>query len=154
MYDVMEAVRSDVDEWETQILTQLKDIPIYELSRATGIDQGNLTLYLSGKRRPIEENIKKIKQGLLMTRGCDEWVDKILPRLKKMPTREAARIQAQCLKHEVFLPIWHTHLVERRDERQDYAPRLPFLMKHKTTDMILGRQRSRADCDYMFSFYK
>jgi hypothetical protein len=67
-------------------------MPVYELSRVTGIDQGNLTLYLSGKRRPNEENIEKIRQGLLKVSGQDEWVDKILPHLKKMPTREATRI--------------------------------------------------------------
>ncbi len=52
------------DEWETQILPRLKEIPIYELSKLTGIDQGNLTLYLTGKCRPKDENIEKIRQGL------------------------------------------------------------------------------------------
>jgi len=80
------------DDWETQLLPRLKEIPVYELSRVTGIDQGNLTLYLSGKRRPNDENMEKIRQGLLKVSGGDEWVDKILPRLKKMPTREAARV--------------------------------------------------------------
>jgi hypothetical protein len=47
---------------------------------------------MSGKRRPNEENIEKIRQGLLKASGCDEWVDKILPHLKKMPTHEASRI--------------------------------------------------------------
>jgi len=80
------------DAWETQILPHLKEIPTYELSRLTGIDQGNLALYLSGKCRPKDENIEKIRQGLLQMNGYDEWVDKILPRLKKMPTREAVRL--------------------------------------------------------------
>lgn len=88
----MVAVRSDMDDWETQILPRLKEIPIYELSKLTGIDQGNLTLYLSGKCRPNDKNMEKIRQGLLKVSGCDDWVDEILPRLKKMPTREAARL--------------------------------------------------------------
>lgn len=110
-YDVMVAVRSDMDDWETQILPRLKEIPIYELSRVTGIDQGNLTLYLSGTHRPNEENIKKIKEGLLRLNGYDEWVGKILPRLKKMPTREAARItglsyrEIQLLKSGTHYPL-------------------------------------------------
>ena len=70
----------------------MKETAIYELSWVTGIDQGDHTLYLRGKRKPNEENIEKIRQGLLNVSGWDEWVDKILPRLKKMPTREAARI--------------------------------------------------------------
>jgi hypothetical protein len=81
-----------LDEWETQILPQLKAIPIYKLSRVTGIDQGNLALYLSGKCRPNDENMEKIRQGLSKVSECDEWVDKILPRLKKMPTNEVMKI--------------------------------------------------------------
>jgi len=89
-------------------------ITVYELSRVTGVDQGNLTLYLSGKNWPNEENLEKIRQGLLKVSGWDEWVGKILPRLKKMPTREAARItglsrsQAKRLKNGKCYPVAET----------------------------------------------
>jgi hypothetical protein len=58
----------------------------------TNIDQGNLTLYLTGKCRPNDKNKERIRQGLLRAKGCDEWVGKILLRLKEVPTCEAARI--------------------------------------------------------------
>jgi len=52
------------DDWETKILPRLEEMPIYELSKATGIDQGNLTLYLRGTHRPNDKNIERIRQGL------------------------------------------------------------------------------------------
>jgi hypothetical protein len=117
------------DEWETQLLPRLKEIPTYELSRVTDIDQGNLTLYLSGKHRPNEENIEKIRQGLLNVSGQDEWVDKILPRLKKMPTREAARITGLSYRQIQLLKSGKRHTskdilekLEREGQQKSITP--------------------------------
>jgi hypothetical protein len=80
------------NKWEMQRLQRLKEIPIYELSKLTGINQGNLTLYLTRKCKPKDENIEKIRQGLFRVNEGDEWKDIILPRLNKTPTCEVVRL--------------------------------------------------------------
>ena len=80
------------DEWENKILPRLKGIPVYKIVKETGINAGNIAQYLSGRHRPEGDNLKKIKEALPRLDKYDEWAGDLLPRLKKMPTREIARL--------------------------------------------------------------
>ena len=73
------------DDWD-EIMERLKEIPVYKIAEASRIDAGNITLYLSGRRRPNESNIMRLRTALFPSDGRDEWEDRILPWLSRTST--------------------------------------------------------------------
>jgi len=87
------------DEWENEILPRLENIPVWKIVRETGIDAGNLSLYLSRKRRPEEDTLNAIKKALPRLDEYDEWNEIILPWMRKLPASIISRLTGISKRH-------------------------------------------------------